>query len=328
MVEDYEGKITVNTSIKADNIEEHYSNISEYTAEKVKLEISELTSTPKYVKEGEKIEYHLKITNKGKSDVNGIKVIDLLPSELIFEKATYSLDNEQNERLINFSEEGKVEIAVTETITSNQTVNIVITATAGLLQDKNAKEIQNQLSITANSFKETKTNTVINYIEYNSKIDRPNDDEEQQAVNKITGTAWIDTNQNGKRDATEQLLPNMDIVLINKKDNTIVKDIYTGEEKRVKTDSNGQYEIDNLLKGEYIVIFLYNSSIYKLTTYRAEGVNEQLNSDAIDIYITLDGERKLAGMSDAIKISSNKSYYKDMEIRENDKVYMNLKNLI
>ncbi len=305
LVNDCEGNVSANAFVSGENIEEHYSNISEYEVEKVNLEISELTSTPTYIKEGEKVEYHLKITNKGKSDVYSIRVTDILPEGLIFEKATYTIDDDNTERLINFIEDDKLEIPITETLGSNQTINIIITAIADLLPDKNEKEIQNYVSIKANSFQETKTNTVINYIQYNSEIDRPNDDEEQQTVNRITGAAWIDANKNGKRDEDEQILPNMDIVLINKKDNTIVKDIYTGEEKRVKTDSNGQYEINNLPKGEYIVIFVYNSSMYSLTTYKSEGVSEQLNSDAVDIYVTLDGVKRLAGMSDVIKISGN-----------------------
>lgn len=327
-VENCDENIVANATANINNSDEHYSNISEYVVEKVNLEISELTSTPKYVKEGEKIEYYLKITNLGKADVYAIRVTDILPDGLIFEKATYTIDNDNKERLINFTENGKIEIPVTETISHNQTVNIVITAIADLLPNQNDKEIQNQVSITANSFNETKTNMVTNYIEYNSKIDRPNEDDKPQTLNKITGTAWIDMNKNGKRDNDEQILSNMDIVLINKKDNTIVKDVYTGEEKRVKTDSNGQYTIDNLQKGEYIVIFLYNSSMYNLTTYRAEGVNEQLNSDAIDIYVTLDGQRKLAGMSDAIRISGNNVRNIDIGIYEAEKFDLRLDKYI
>lgn len=330
LVGECDENITISAKAIINNIntEEYYSNIIEYEVEKVNLKISELTSTPEYVKEGEKIQYSLKITNLGKTYVDAIKIQDALPDGLKFEEIKYCFENEKEEMYLNYLTNDIAEILITRSLGVNETVNVTITATAELLPDKNTKEIQNQVSISGKSFSEIKTNTVTNYIEYNSKLERPNDDEETQTVNKITGIAWIDANKNGKRDNDEQILPNMDIVLINKKDNTIVKDIYTGEEKRVKTDSNGQYEINNLLKGEYIVIFMYNSSMYDLTTYKTEGVNEQLNSDAVNIYITLDGVRRLAGMSDAIKISGNNIRNIDIGVYEAEKFDLKLDKYI
>ena len=51
----------------ADGIEEQYSNVFEHKSEPVKLEISELTSTPRYVKEKEDITYKFSVTNNGNS---------------------------------------------------------------------------------------------------------------------------------------------------------------------------------------------------------------------------------------------------------------------
>ena len=71
---------------KADGTEEHYSNITEYMSEIINFEVSELTSTPKYVKEKEQVVYNLKLTNKGESSIKNIVITDKLPAELNFEK--------------------------------------------------------------------------------------------------------------------------------------------------------------------------------------------------------------------------------------------------
>lgn len=340
LVGDFEGKVVINSSIKADNIEEHYSNISEYWVEKINLEISELTTSSKYVKETDKLKYYLKITNKGKNEVHYIQLTDVLPSGLILEEATYKLGISGKEGLVNYLVDDKLMIGITEPLMPNESIDIVITVVADLLENKNDKEVQNYLLIKANGFDEVKTNTVTNYIEYDSKLHTQDkeDNEEQEGqenqdtpiydVNKITGTAWIDSNKNGKRESNEKSLTNTEIVLINKKDNRIVKDIYTGEEKRVKTNNNGQYEIDNLVQGEYIVIFAYNSSLYNLTTYKAKEVSEELNSDAIDLYVTLDGEKRLAGMSDVIKINGNNIRNIDIGVYEAEKFDLRLDKYI
>lgn len=322
--------ISIQATATVNNIDsnEYQSSIVEYKTEKVNLKISELTSTPEYVKEGEKIQYSFKITNSGKVGIDAIRIQDVLPDGLKFEEIKYCFENEERETTLNALLNNVAEILITRALAKNETVTITITATAELLPDKNDKKIENQVTISGSSFSEIKTNKVTNYIEYNSELHKQNEEDKPQTLNKITGTAWLDTNKNGKRDNNEQTLSNMDIVLINKRDNTIVKDAYTGEEKRVKTDSNGQYTIDNLQKGEYIVIFLYKSSMYSLTTYRADGVNEQLNSDAIDIYVTLDGQRRLAGMSDAIKISDTNVRNIDIGIYEAEKFDLRLDKYI
>ena len=49
-VQEFEGTISIMAKAKADETDENYSNVSEYRTEIVKLEVSNLTSTPKYVK--------------------------------------------------------------------------------------------------------------------------------------------------------------------------------------------------------------------------------------------------------------------------------------
>ena len=316
-VQNFEGAIIISSKVQANGVEEQYSNITEYMAEIIDLEVSELTSTPKYVKEGNTITYTLTLTNKGQATVYSIRVLDTLPSDLKFEKATYMYAGE--EKTVTTFRNNSAEITINQ-LGAGESITIHLIATAKVLPDKNDKEVENKMTITANNYEGATTNTVKNIIEYSQTIhdelegngsdeDEPSPSEERY---KITGTAWLDSNKNGKRDTDETLLPNISVVLLNKADNSIVKDVDTGEQKRVTTGDNGEYEFKNLKPGDYIVIFLYDASKYSLTTYQEKDVDTGLNSDVIDINITVDGKRTIAGTTDVLTVSNE--HIRDIDI--------------
>lgn len=305
-IQEFEGSITILAKAKADGTEEHYSNVTEYMSEIIDLEVSELTSTPKYVKEGELLTYTLKLTNKGSSTIYDVRVSDTLPEGLTFEKATYTYAGK--EQVATTLNNGRVAISINQ-LGAGETTTINVIAKAGILPDKNDKEIENKMTVSALNYNGATTNTVKNVIEYYQTIhDQANNDNPSTEPTveryKITGTAWLDSNKNGKRDTDETLLSNISVLLLNKENNTIVKDVDTNEQKRTSTGDNGTYEFTNLVQGEYIVIFLYDASRYSLTTYQEKGVDSGVNSDVIDINITVDGVRTIAGTTDVIKISN------------------------
>lgn len=328
-VQNFEGSITMMAKAKADGIEEHYSNITEYMSELIKLEISELSSTPKYVKEGENVTYSLKLTNKGESTIYNIRVSDTLPSELSFIKATYMYAGE--EQTITTLKNGRAEFTINQ-LGAGESTTIKLIAKAGLLTDKNDKEIQNKITISANNYEGATTNTVVNIIEYNDKAHQEGEilNPSTPTVNryKITGTAWLDNNKNGKRDTDEQILSDVSVMLLNKKDNSIVKDPDTNNQMKTSTNSEGKYEFKNLPQGEYIVIFLYDASKYSLTTYQEKDVDTGLNSDAININITIDGKRTIAGTSDAIKITNDNARDIDIGLYSSEKFDLKLDKYI
>ena len=324
-IENAEGNIDVMAKAKANGAEEHYSNIIEYTAENIDLQISELTANPKYVKEGQEITYTLKLTNKGNTAVTGIRVSDELPEGLNFVKATYTYAGKEQE--ITTLKNGRVEIAISQ-LAGGESTQITVIAKAAMLPNKNDKEITNKMTLIANGYQSMNTNTVTNTIEYYQTIhdqvenENPgtnpsnpsgsgNNTNKPKESYKITGTAWVDKNKDGKRDDEEELLSGIQVILLNKTTSDIVKDKDTGALKEVTTNKNGQYEFTNLAKGEYLVIFLYDAGKYNVTEYQAKTVGESYNSDAINMKITLNGEQRYVGVTDTVKV-------KDSNIRDID----------
>lgn len=313
-VQESQSGITILAEAKADGTEEHYSNIIEHVSEIINLEVSELISTPKYVKEGDTLTYTLTLTNKGESIITGIRVLDTLPDGLTFVNATYQYAGE--EQMVTALQNDSIEVSINQ-LGAGESTTINVIAKAGILPDKNDKEIQNSMSVEANNYEGITTNTVTNIIEYYQSIhdqagnDNPSSTPSENRY-KITGTAWLDSNKNGKRDTDETLLSNISVILLNKADNTIVKDVDTKEQKRTTTGNNGAYEFTNLEPGDYIVIFLYDTSRYSLTTYQEKNVDTGLNSDAIDINITVDGKRTIAGTTDVITVADENA--RDIDI--------------
>lgn len=113
---------------------------------------------------------------------------------------------------------------------------------------------------------------------------------------KITGAVWVDENGDGRKSLDEKKIAQMKVSAIDSKTNSTVE--------TTKTDLNGQYEL-NLLKGEYIIAFYYDNTLYKVTTYKAKGVAENENSDAIDREFTIDGKGSAVGATDIISLEDN-----------------------
>lgn len=89
---------------------------------------------------------------------------------------------------------------------------------------------------------------------------------------KISGTAWLDKNENGKKEESEEKLSAIKVKLY-KNGNLI---------RTVTTDGNGDYKFENLGAALYNVMFVYESGTYIATKYQANDIEETLNSDAIE----------------------------------------------
>ena len=212
-------------------------------------------------------------------------------------------------------------------IPENKTVTLKIKAKAKMASS--TKEITNSVTVKGDyiTTKTAKvTNTILKYddskenpvnpvdpVDPVNPVDPTNPDNNNNSNNNnsnnasqkisISGIAWLDANEDGKRTTDEKTYSNMTVMLYDYKNNTFVKE--NNQIKKVQTDSNGKYKFDNLPTGQYIVVFLYNTNEYSLTEYQKDGVIESKNSDAISKNIDIEGDTVLAGATDTLTANSS-----------------------
>lgn len=300
-VEDFYGDLTTIMTAKADGINEQYSNVRRFHAEKVELSIEQAELEKQYIKEGTEYSYNFTIKNNGKIDSVTNKMEMTIPEGLSFIKATYTYNGET--KTLGRASDGKFTITIPE-MAAGTSATVEVTVKADMLPDKNDKEIKTVATLEAIGFDKITSNEVTAIIEYDPNANHGGGGDNPSAPDryKIAGTAWIDEDLDGQRDSSEPTVANMQVILLNKDNSAIVKDPDTNEDKITTTSDNGTYQFDNLPNGEYVVVFVYDSSNYSLTEYHKEGVNDRFNSDAIDVNLTLNGERRIAGITDVLTI--------------------------
>jgi hypothetical protein len=97
----------------------------------------------------------------------------------------------------------------------------------------------------------------------------------------VSGTAWLDANNNGRREETEQRISNIGLKLIDNETKKVVVDD-NGNEKTTTTDNNGEYIFTDIPVGSYVVIAYYDSDKYGCGDYHNRNVAEDLNNDFIE----------------------------------------------
>lgn len=286
---------------KADGINEQYSNVRRFHAEKVEMSIEQAELQKQYIKEGTEYSYNFTITNNGKITSVKNKMEMEIPEGLSFVKATYTYN--ETTKTLEIASDRKFTITIPE-MNPGTSATVEVRVKADMLPDKNDREIKTVATLEATGFEKVVSNEVTAIIEYdpNANHDGGNNPSEPNRY-RITGTAWIDENLDGQREPSEPIVANMQVILLNKDNSAIVRDPDTNEDKITMTSDNGTYQFDNLPNGEYVVVFVYDSSNYSLTEYQKEGVNERFNSDAIDVNLTLNGERRVAGITDVLTVN-------------------------
>ena len=132
----------------------------------------------------------------------------------------------------------------------------------------------------------------------NNNTDQEQPDKQNEEKNEknytISGTAWLDSNENGSREPSEQTLGGIKVRLLNLDTNASINTV---------TSENGFYSISNAKKGKYVAIFEYDTEKYMLTTYQAENVSNSRNSDIENVTMNLDGESKKVASTDTLIVN-------------------------
>lgn len=282
----YEKRVKYLVQITAEQIKEYIIEKGELIVKpKIDLEVTSKNLTDiardKYVKEGDVIEYTAKIKNESNQT-----------HEILFQ--IYQIENLEVGKinLKKYDNKGKeIENTLDDSINKTEKLKSgeqLVATWKGIVSraDSEDKIISSTTSMTIkNPIRDygtvkpmEPTTQTIEYILKGTKTeepdkpdtDEPGTDEPDTPTDKtysISGTAWLDENEDGIKDEKEKLLKGILVKIkqINK-DNVAeyLKD-EDGKEITAITDNDGKYEFKNLKAGKYIIEFEYNTKTYKLT---------------------------------------------------------------
>lgn len=224
--------------------------------------------------------------------------------------------------LIDEEENRLPEVDLYLTIPYGESVSIKIKTTAGFVFEKT--KIENSATVSGDGI-ESKTSNIIthtilpyNYVEDEdiedpnnpSNPDEPSNPDDSDNSNtpnspsdsdekySVSGVAWLDENEDGKRQTSEQLLSGITVMLVDTNNSSAIK------AKQV-TDTKGAYSFSELDNGKYIVAFNYDTDTYSLTEYQKNGIATSVNSDAADKEINLLGTQTKVGLTDIISLDAS-----------------------
>lgn len=144
----------------------------------------------------------------------------------------------------------------------------------------------------------------------NNQSQEPNNNLNQgeEKTYTISGTAWLDANEDGKRDQEEEKLGDIDVKLVNLQTNSV-----TATEK---TDEEGYYAFSKISEGKYLVVFGYDTEKYVPTVYQADGVQDSQNSDVEIINTVMEGTEQRVAATDTLEIANSSKSNIDLGLVE------------
>lgn len=323
----YEQQISTRTAVTGDGISTQYSMDAINKVAKPHLVTSiKNDATKEYVSEGDRITYTITVKNDGKIEAINVNFEDILPNELRFISGDYIASN--SNEIKELKQYGN-KVSFERTILKDESITItIVTEAKNLPNDVEEKEISNYATFIGDNVSFEKTEELMTRIEQSPNL--PNPQEENGGTNgengtnggnnsnsnnngstqnvdktfRIRGLAWVDANNNGAREAGEQLLEGIEVVLTNAETGDVVKDKNSGQEKKTSTSNTGEYVFENLEQGNYIVVVYYDNQTFKLTDYKKSGVADSQNSDFVSAKVIQNEEEKEAAVSDTLRLKS------------------------
>ncbi len=308
-VESAQETINPVVTAKAQNVEEHTSNIVSNKVQTLNFSIEQQKLDQEYFKEGQEITYTYKIKNNSDVYTDSFIFENEIPEGTTFENA--EIITATGTEKITSIDSNKLQITRTSFGKSEElTIKLTVVANK-ITSGEKEKQIQNYAVIYGDLFEKIESNKITSIIEYNKNAQDNSNGEDQEDDNKdnndnnnvegrykISGTAWIDSNKNGQRDEDEEIIKGLKVRLYNQENNELVKDITT-------TSDSGKYTFENIPEGKYVVVFEYDNSKYILTQYQKEDVSKIVNSDVISMEMNIDGTNKIVAVSDTIQIKDS-----------------------
>ena len=315
----YDKKVEINAKVygKDTNVQNVKTKSIEIT--KIGFKIIQTSNIQKnaIISAYEDYKYIFTIENLSNMDLYNIKLTDILPNELTLNgmvlKANGEIIKTSYNNTMNISLKGK------------ETNTLEVSVKANALEE--TTRVSNKLKLEYEGIDTIESSEFTHIIEKfdDSKIDDPGDNPENPnyLTKRIMGQVWEDENNNGIKEDNEKRMQDIEVLLFNNQTGTIVTD-ETGNILKAVTDKDGVYTFSKVAKGKYTAIFLYDTANYSATTYRKDGVDVSLNSDGIDSKITINGQTRIAAITEEIIVSDNNIYNIDLGLISNPKFDLKL----
>lgn len=265
------------------------SNTEKFVVGNPKLEISHSSSNKTgNLTEGDEIVYTIVVKNTSIATAYDVTVKDYLSEGLSLQSVKYTMGETTDTYKVSGTNYN-----LTKDIPGNSSLIIELTARANELgEQETEKTVSNRFEVQGSKIDKLSSSTIEHKINKTSyTID---DNNQTMETSSISGVAWLDENGDGIRDINEKFLPQIPVILINQKGQVEASSI---------TDENGVYIFNNLVSGNYIVVFLYDTANYDVTAY---GIGEAtVNNDAVSINLKIDSTPTICAATNVINLSSN-----------------------
>ena len=261
-----------------------------------------------YVKIGDQIKYVYKIKNVGIKDADKLTITDDFSNYLSLESIKIDGNNANYTLESLYSDDIEYDIITIEKglqANKEMIIEIIGKVQSDLPEDKGDLKIINNLTILNEGIKLGEKSEKVYNIEIKKNEEEIDPSDENTERYSIFGTVWKDENHDGIKNEEEELLEGIKVNAIDVRTNKVAT--YNNEEITSITGSDGQYELVNLQKGNYIVAFEYDTDKYMVTTYQAEGVDESINSDAVKASRVVNGNEITAAFTDSISLENDKT---------------------
>ena len=269
------------------------------------LVITQITeNTDTYIKEGDTVKYVFTVKNEGEAVAEHVKLTDVIPDGIAVRKITYVSDGIVGKKKVSSSREA----VIMANIKPKEELVVNIEAVASNLGGVQEKTVTNFATVSSEEIEERETNSITHIVEASEKSIvasklQSSSSSSASGTNtniaktyKLTGTAWLDSNKDGMRSIGEELLTGIVVRLVNSETGVI--------QNSTTTDSNGTYTFSGITNGNYLVIFEYDTVKYTVTSYKKDGVEINVNSDAITTKLEQDGRTRNGAITDVITIAN------------------------
>lgn len=322
----YKKDVTVTSNVKADNTEtENIDDIS-VTINKPGINVAQTANIPAgtTISAGEDFVYTFTAQNLSDIYLNDVEFTDALPTEVTFKYLEIVYEDGTIDSSFNINSDGSINTKFYLSAGQKVTINVHVVANS----IDNDTEISNKAKFKNEDIGEVETNSVSHIVKHFEKTDVNVDpDDTNKETRKVIGTVWVDANKDGVKDANEQRVSGVKVLLLNNNTSNIAMDS-NNEQCITTTGTDGSYMFNNVPQGKYSVIFFYDSANYSPTTYKKSGVSDEQNSDAIDKTVNYEGKDQIAAVTEEIVLADTNQFNIDLGIVEDAKFDLKLDKVV